>query len=57
MKVETFDNRHNGVSYKGAKIPCPIEATVCLDDKSKIVIKGVLSMVLLGCGWWRCADE
>ncbi len=44
MKVETFHNRHNGVSYKGAKIPCPIEATVCLDDKSKMVIKGVLSI-------------
>ncbi|MBV6341471.1 hypothetical protein [Candidatus Magnetobacterium casense] len=44
MKVESFNNRHNGVTYKGAKIPCPIEATVCLDDKSKVVIKGVLSI-------------
>jgi hypothetical protein len=56
MHIETFTNKHNGVTYQGVKIPVPIEATVCGDSKSKVVFKGQLTLEKMT-GSWKFGNQ
>lgn len=51
MQIETFQNNHNGVTYKGVRLVTPIEATVCTDNQAKVVFKGELSLEEMTGSW------